>query len=158
MCWPTNDYLNQSADKLTETTVAPFVFVGGHLQVTNDSVSFSGASGDYGSDIFFSDSNAIAAYVASVCGIEITAGEKKFYIMAQGRCVAKMYDGTNWYEIELNGPGDALELKSDMWREFVDFSENSVMFTLCNMHYDKSKYILDLKEYDEYIKNLKSDG
>jgi dTDP-4-dehydrorhamnose 3,5-epimerase-like enzyme len=85
-------------------------------------------------------------------------GEKKFYIMAQGRCVAKMYDGTNWYEIELNGPGDALELKSDMWREFVDFSENSVMFTLCNMHYDKSKYILDLKEYDEYIKNLKSDG
>lgn len=77
MNWPTNDYLNQSADKLTETTVAPFVFVGGHLQVTDGRVSFSGASGDYGSDIFFSDSNAIAAYVASVCGIEITTGEKE---------------------------------------------------------------------------------
>lgn len=77
MNWPTIDYLGQTADKLTETTVAPFVFVGGHLQVTDGRVSFSGASGDYGSDIFFSDSNAIAAYVASVCGIEVTAGEKE---------------------------------------------------------------------------------
>ena len=79
-------------------------------------------------------------------------GEKKFYVMAQGHCIARIYDGTNWYEIELNGPGDALELKSDLWREFIDFSEHSVMFTLCNMHYDKSKYIMDLKEFEDYIK------
>lgn len=78
MNWSTMDYLGQSnSDKLTETTVAPFVFVGGHLQVDNNGVGFSGASGDYGSDIFFSDSNAIAAYVASVCGIEVTVGEKE---------------------------------------------------------------------------------
>ncbi|MGL5831465.1 MAG: sugar 3,4-ketoisomerase [Candidatus Altimarinota bacterium] len=79
-------------------------------------------------------------------------GEKKFYVMAQGECLAKLYDGEKWYEVPLKGPGEALELKGDMWREFVDFSENSVMFTLCNMHYDKSKYILDLKEFEEYIK------
>lgn len=82
-------------------------------------------------------------------------GEKKFYVMAQGTCTAKLYDGENWFEIKLTGPGDALELKGDMWREFVDFSEGSVMFTLCNMQYDKSKYILDLKEFDEYIKTVK---
>lgn len=81
-------------------------------------------------------------------------GEKKFYVMAQGKCLAKLYDGKNWYEVELNGPGEALELKADMWREFVNFTEHSVMFTLCNIHYDKSKYILDLKEYEEYIKTL----
>ncbi len=79
-------------------------------------------------------------------------GERKFYIMAQGECLAKIYDGTNWHEIRLNGPGEALEMKADLWREFVDFSEHSVMFTLCNMHYDKSKYILDLKEYENYLK------
>lgn len=84
-------------------------------------------------------------------------GEKKFYVMAQGSCLAKIYDGMNWFEVQLNGPRDVLEFKGDLWREFHDFSENSVMFTLCNMHYDKSKYILDLKEYDQYIKSLKSD-
>lgn len=78
-------------------------------------------------------------------------GEKKFYVMAQGKCLAKLYDGKNWFEVELNGPNDVLELKGDLWREFCDFSEHSVMFTLCNMHYDKSKYILDLKEYENYI-------
>jgi len=81
-------------------------------------------------------------------------GEKKFYVMAQGRCLARLYDGTNWYEVPLTGPGDALELKSDMWREFVDFSEGSVMFTLCNMQYDKSKYILDLEEFVTYVKTI----
>jgi dTDP-4-dehydrorhamnose 3,5-epimerase-like enzyme len=79
-------------------------------------------------------------------------GEKKFYVMAQGECLAKLYDGEKWYEVPLKGPGEAIELKNDMWREFVNFSEHSVMFTLCNMHYDKSKYILDLKEFEEYIK------
>ncbi len=79
-------------------------------------------------------------------------GEKKFYVMAQGTCLAKLYDGTKWYEVELKGPGEALELKGDMWREFVNFSEGSVMFTLCNMQYDKSKYILDLGEYETYVK------
>ncbi|MCC6643401.1 FdtA/QdtA family cupin domain-containing protein [Candidatus Peregrinibacteria bacterium] len=81
-------------------------------------------------------------------------GERKFYVMAQGTCKAKVYDGKEWFEVELKGPGEALEFKADLWREFVDFSEGSVMFTLCNMHYDKSKYILDLKEYEEYSKTL----
>ncbi|MCC7432193.1 FdtA/QdtA family cupin domain-containing protein [Candidatus Peregrinibacteria bacterium] len=81
-------------------------------------------------------------------------GERKFYVMAQGSCKAKIFDGKQWTEVELKGPGEALEFKADLWREFVDFSEGSVMFTLCNMHYDKSKYILDVKEYEEYAKTL----
>lgn len=81
-------------------------------------------------------------------------GERKFYVMAQGSCKARIFNGKHWTEVELKGPGDALEFKADLWREFVDFSEGSVMFTLCNMHYDKSKYILDVKEYEEYAKTL----
>lgn len=81
-------------------------------------------------------------------------GEKKFYVMAQGSCKARIFDGKEWFEVELNGPGDVLEFKTDLWREFVDFSENSVMFTLCNMAYDKSKYITDLSEFKEYAKKI----
>ena len=52
--------------------------VGGHLKVDTDSnVSFSGASGDYGDAIFFSDSNAITAYAASICGIDVIEGDKE---------------------------------------------------------------------------------
>lgn len=80
-------------------------------------------------------------------------GEKKFYIMAQGKCLAKLFDGHKWYEVPLNGPQDALWVKTDLWREFVDFSEGSVLFTLCNMAYEKDKYILDVKEYEQYILN-----
>ncbi len=82
-------------------------------------------------------------------------GERKFYVMAQGSCKARIYDGKKWTEIVLNGPADVLELKADLWREFVDFTENSVMFTLCNLYYDKSLYILDLREYENYIKLIR---
>jgi WxcM-like, C-terminal len=78
-------------------------------------------------------------------------GERKIYIMAQGTCKAKLFDGKSWHELELNGPSDALETKADIWREFTDFSEHAVMFTLCNVHYDKSKYIMDIEKYKKYI-------
>lgn len=81
-------------------------------------------------------------------------GERKFYIMAQGSCKARIYDGTNWYEFNLEGPGEALQLKADLWREFSDFSEGAVMFTLSSLHYDKSKYIMDIGEFEKYIKSL----
>jgi len=81
-------------------------------------------------------------------------GERKFYVMAQGSCRVKIYDGRNWYDITLNGPGEALELRADLWREMEDFSENSVMFTLCNLYYDKSQYIFDINEYSQYAKSL----
>jgi hypothetical protein len=86
-------------------------------------------------------------------GAHCVKGERKFYVMAQGSCKGKIFDGKNWYEFDLNGPGDVLWLKSDLWREFDDFSEGAVMFTLCNMHYEKDKYIMDLKEYETYMLN-----
>jgi hypothetical protein len=82
-------------------------------------------------------------------------GEKKFYVMAQGSCKARLFDGQNWFELELKGPGDVLELKEDLWREFEDFSPGAVMFTLCNLQYDKSRYIFDLKEYIQHIKTVR---
>ena len=79
MGWPLLDKeTGKSVDKLQETAVSAFLFVGGHLEVENDThVNFFGSSGDYGDNIFFSDSNAIAAYVASICGIELGTGDKE---------------------------------------------------------------------------------
>lgn len=77
--WPMlSEQSRQPVNELDETGRAPFVVVGGHLKVDTDgNVSFSGASGDYGDAIFFSDSNAIAAYVASICGIDVIEGDKE---------------------------------------------------------------------------------
>ena len=86
-------------------------------------------------------------------GAHCVKGERKFYVMAQGSCVAKIYDGNNWYQIELKGPNEVLWLKADLWREFENFTEGAVMFTLCNMSYDKSDYLFDLSEYEKYIKS-----
>ncbi|MBD3270537.1 hypothetical protein GF376_03340 [Candidatus Peregrinibacteria bacterium] len=80
-------------------------------------------------------------------------GEKKIYLMMQGSCSAKIYDGANWYEIELNGPDDALIFHDELWREFENFSENAVMAAICNAKYDKNLYITDLKDYQNYINN-----
>lgn len=92
--------------------------------------------------------------VKTARGGHCVKGERKFYIMAKGSCRFKIYDGSNWYEINLEGPGEALELRADLWREVDRFSENSVMFTLCNLYYDKSQYIFDIKEYEKYINSI----
>lgn len=86
-------------------------------------------------------------------GAHCVKGEKKFYIMAQGTCKMRIFDGENWYEESLQGPTEAIEFKEDLWREVTDFSQNAVMFTLCNDHYDYSKYITDLEEFVKYIKS-----
>ncbi len=77
--WPMiGDEFGKPVDEFTQTTRAPFVVVGGHLKVgVDNNVGFSGASGDYGDAILFSDSNAIAAYVASSCGIDVIGGDKE---------------------------------------------------------------------------------
>ena len=93
-------------DEFAETTRAPFVVVGGHLKVDSDNqVAFSGASGDYGKDIFFSESNAIAAYIASVCGLEVIEGDKK-----KGEAFV-----SDLLEIMLKH-----KLKPDFYEQFVD--------------------------------------
>lgn len=88
-------------------------------------------------------------------GAHCVKGEKKFYIMAQGSCQMRIFDGVNWYQEILKGPSEAIEFKADLWREVSDFSKNAVMFTLCNDHYDRSKYITDLEEFIKYIKTAK---
>ena len=76
--WPRwNQETNRPVNYLNETARAPFLFVGGHLQVKETGINFFGSSGDYGDKILFSDANSIAAYAASESGIKLETGEKK---------------------------------------------------------------------------------
>lgn len=78
MNWPLwSEDMGIFTDHYGETTRAPFLFVGGHLKVSDDnSVKFYGNSGDYGSKLLFSDSNSLANYILSVSGIPFF-GEKE---------------------------------------------------------------------------------
>jgi len=77
--WPSfSSVTNEKVDKLGETDRSPLLFVGGHLKVLEgNKVNFHGESSDYGSNILYSDGNAIAAYVASVCSVDVGQGDVK---------------------------------------------------------------------------------
>jgi hypothetical protein len=91
--------------------------------------------------------------VAGQRGAHCVKGEKKFYVMARGSCTMRIFDGSDWHEEKLHGPSEMIEFRADLWREIKDFSEGAVLFTLCNEHYDRSKYITSLEEYNKYINN-----
>jgi hypothetical protein len=66
----------RSADAFSESTRAPFLFVGGHMKIEDGKkVHFTGESGDYGTNTLFTDGNSLAAYIASVCGVEVGTGD-----------------------------------------------------------------------------------
>lgn len=92
--------------------------------------------------------------VKSARGGHCVKGEKKFYIMAQGSCTMRIFDGKQWYEEQLEGPGQGIEFFGDLWREVDHFSPGAVMFTLCNGHHVPELYIRDLEEYKIYVKDI----
>jgi hypothetical protein len=77
--WPMwNELTSRPVDMIGESTLSPFLFIGGHLKVEEgEKVNFFGSSGDYGDKILFSDGNSIAAYAASLSGIELGLGDKE---------------------------------------------------------------------------------
>lgn len=61
----------------------------------------------------------------------------------------------NGYEqkiIELNRPRMGLYIKTMVWKDMYEFSEDSVLLVLASEHYDGEEYIRD---YDEYLKEIK---
>ena len=53
--------------------------------------------------------------------------------------------------IELNRPRMGLYLPTMLWKDMYDFSADSVLLVLANIHYDGHEYIRD---YDEFIKEV----
>lgn len=74
-------------------------------------------------------------------------GEKKIYVMMSGSAVARIHDGKEWHEFEVNGPDDAIQMDEMCWREFKNFSPGAVLMAISNLNYEKDKYIYDFEVF-----------
>ncbi len=81
-------------------------------------------------------------------------GEKKMYVCMKGSLTGKFYDGSEWMEFELKGPSQAVIMEGEYWREFENFSEDCVLTVLSSLNYEKDKYIMDIQEFEDYVKSM----
>lgn len=81
------------------------------------------------------------------------ANRKSEFLMVNvsGTSKVRVTNGLDEEVIELNEPGMGLYLPKMLWKDMYDFSADSVLVVMSNMHYDGSEYIRD---YDEYLKEM----
>ena len=72
-------------------------------------------------------------------------------INVSGTSKVRVDNGFEETIIELNRPRMGLYLPTMIWKDMYDFSEDSVLLVLSNIHYDGTEYIRD---YDEYVKEV----
>ena len=72
-------------------------------------------------------------------------------INVSGTSKVKVDNGHEQRILELNRPRMGLYLKSMVWKEMYDFSQDSVLLVLSNEHYDPNEYIRDYKTYLEMV-------
>ncbi len=72
-------------------------------------------------------------------------------INVSGTSKVRVDNGFEETIVELNRPRMGLYLPTMIWKDMYDFSEDSVLLVLSNIHYDGTEYIRD---YDEYLKEV----
>ena len=77
--------------------------------------------------------------------------EKKMYICQKGQVKARLHDGLEWHEFELNGPGEAILMNKMCFRDFYEFSPDAVLMAISSVNYDPEDYIYDLDEFKNYV-------
>lgn len=74
--------------------------------------------------------------------------EQEVFVCIAGSFTARVHDGAQWHEFELNEPGKALYTDALMWHEFDNFSPGSVMLALSSTPYEgTTEYLLDFEEF-----------
>lgn len=73
-------------------------------------------------------------------------------INVSGTSKVRVDNGEEEKIIELNKPRMGLYIKTMVWKDMYDFSEDSVLLVLASEHYDGEEYIRD---YEEYLKEIK---
>ncbi len=78
--------------------------------------------------------------------------EEEFFFMGEGTCTAKIHNGSDWVEIEMNNE-QALYVGQKVWHEFDNFSDGSVLVALSSTNYnpDRSDYVEDFNDFLEYV-------
>ena len=81
------------------------------------------------------------------------ANRKAEFVLINVSGTSKVRDDNGFEEavIELNRPRMGLYLPTMLWKDMYDFSEDSVLLVLSNIHYDGTEYI---RNYDDYLKEV----
>lgn len=72
-------------------------------------------------------------------------------INVAGHSKVRLDNGEESKVIELNRPHMGLYLSKMLWKDMYDFSQDSVLLVLSNMHYDGNEYI---RSYENYLREL----
>ena len=77
-------------------------------------------------------------------------------ICTSGSCDFILDNGTERTTVHLNSPSQGLYIKSNIWREFTNFSSDCVVMVLASEHYDEKDYIRDYKTFVNEMKLAKT--
>ena len=72
-------------------------------------------------------------------------------ICTSGSCDFILDDGKERTTVHLNSPAQGLHIKSNIWREFTNFSKDCVVMVLASEHYSEADYIRD---YQQFLKEI----
>ena len=73
-------------------------------------------------------------------------------INVSGQSKVKVDDGFETEIVELNEPHMGIYIPCMVWKEMYDFSKDSVLLVLSNLHYDPEEYI---RNYELYLEEVK---
>lgn len=68
-------------------------------------------------------------------------------ICISGECDFILDDGKKRETIHLNSPTQGLHITHNTWREFTNFTKNSVILVLASELYDETDYIRDYNQF-----------
>lgn len=73
-------------------------------------------------------------------------------VCTSGSCDFVLDDGKGRVEkVHLDNPAQGLYIKSNIWRQFTNFSRDCVVMVLASEHYKEEDYI---RNYDKFVKEV----
>lgn len=72
-------------------------------------------------------------------------------VCTSGSCDFILDDGHERTTVHLDNPAVGLHIKSNIWREFTNFSSDCVVMVLASEHYDESDYIRNYEQFKKAV-------
>ena len=74
---------------------------------------------------------------------------EQIIICTSGSCDFILDNGNTRETVHLDNPAVGLHIKSNIWREFTNFSPDCVIMVLASEHYDEQDYIRDYEQFKQ---------
>ena len=72
-------------------------------------------------------------------------------VCARGSCRFRLDNGIETATVELSSPHEGIVIRSMVWREMSDFSDDCVLLVLASEHYDEGDYIRSYEEFKNAV-------